>query len=177
MCNQKIWIKRTLSLSKERGVITKKVLLLKYQKQARTASLNMEDALMLLPTALRKLWIYQVLPFIVSRNILPIGNKFLIGDFDGMLIINFFPDLESEIVVWSVDKFIRKLMKKKVSFKELFFQASRNPVRKRNVYKTKLVIQNSATKYYHKFHLRSHKDLEMLILVAPFLLPIKPILQ
>ena len=31
-----------------------------------------KDALMLLPTALRKSWIYQVLHFIVSS---PIGNK------------------------------------------------------------------------------------------------------
>ena len=57
-----------------------------------------------------------------------------------------------------------------------FFQASPNQVRKRKVYKTKVVIQNSATKCYHEFHLRSHKDLEMLILMAPFLLLTKVIL-
>ena len=31
---------------------------------------------MLLPTALRKSWMYEVLLFIVSRDTLPIGNKF-----------------------------------------------------------------------------------------------------
>ena len=34
----------------------------------------------------------------------------------------------------------------------------------------KVVIQNSAIKYYHEFLLRSHKNLEMLILAACFLL-------
>ena len=67
------------------------------------------------------------------------------------------------------------LEKKAVSVKE-FFQAIPNPIRKRKVYKTKVVIENSATKCYHEFHLRSHKDLEMLILVAPFFLETKVIL-
>ena len=67
------------------------------------------------------------------------------------------------------------LEKKAVSVKE-YFQAIRNPVRKRKVYKTKVVMENSATKCYHEFHLRSHKDLEMLILVAPFFLQTKVIL-
>ena len=31
--------------------------------------------LMLLPTALRRPWLYQMLPFIVSHDISPIGNK------------------------------------------------------------------------------------------------------
>ena len=34
-----------------------------------------KDALMLLPTALRKSWIYEVLHFIVSWDTSPIGNK------------------------------------------------------------------------------------------------------
>ena len=73
--NLKIWIKETLSLSKPKGVIIENILLLKYQKQAITSALNVEDALMLLPTALMKSWIYQVLPFNVSRDTSPIGNK------------------------------------------------------------------------------------------------------
>ena len=39
-----------------RVVITENMLLLKYPKQAITAALNGEDALMLLPTASGKLW-------------------------------------------------------------------------------------------------------------------------
>ena len=66
----------TLLLSKARGVITENILLsLKYQKQAITAELNEEGALILLPTAMRRSWIYQVLLFIVSRDISPIGSK------------------------------------------------------------------------------------------------------
>ena len=37
------------------------------------------------------------------------------------------------------------------------------------VYKMKIEIQNSAIKGYHEFHVKSHKDLEMLILAAPTL--------
>ena len=73
VCNQKIWIKETLSLQKAIAVITENVLLLKYQKQAIKTALNWEDTLMLLPSALRKSWIHRVL---VSRNSLPIGIKF-----------------------------------------------------------------------------------------------------
>ena len=54
-CNMEIWIEETLTLLKERGVITENMLLSKYQKQAAAAALNREDALILLPTALRKL--------------------------------------------------------------------------------------------------------------------------
>ena len=42
------------------------------------------------------------------------------------------------------------------SFTVSQFQTSRNPVRKRKVYKTMLVIQNSAIKCYHEFRVRSH---------------------
>ena len=37
--------------------------------------LNGEDALMMLPNALRKSWIYQVLPFMANQNTSSIGNK------------------------------------------------------------------------------------------------------
>ena len=89
VCNLKIWVKEKLSLPKARGVITENILLLKYQKQAITAALNVQynqwniknNILMLLPTALRKLWIYQMLTFIVSRDISPIWNKVLDREF------------------------------------------------------------------------------------------------
>ena len=75
LCNLKIWIKETLSLSKARGVIRENILLLKYQKQAITAALNGQhnqsniknDTVMLLPNALKKSWIYQMLPFILQK--------------------------------------------------------------------------------------------------------------
>ena len=51
------------------------MLSLKYQKHATTGALNGEDALMLLPTASGISWIYQVLPFVVTRDTSPIGNK------------------------------------------------------------------------------------------------------
>ena len=89
VCNLKIWVKEKLSLSKARVVITENILLLIYQKQAITAVLNVQynqwniknNILMLLPTALRKLWIYQMLTFIVSRDISPIWNKVLDREF------------------------------------------------------------------------------------------------
>lgn len=56
-CNLKIWIKKTLSLSKAREVIAENILLLKYQTQVITPALNGTDALILLAIALRKLWI------------------------------------------------------------------------------------------------------------------------
>ena len=65
-------------MSKARGGITDNILLLlKYQKQAITTALNGQynqsnvknNTLMLLPTALRKSWLYQLLAFVVSREI------------------------------------------------------------------------------------------------------------
>ena len=47
-----------------------------------------------------------------------------------------------------------------------FFQASWNPERKREVYKMKVAIKNSAIKSYHEFHLRLHRDLQMQILAT-----------
>ena len=41
----------------------------------------------------------------------------------------------------------------------IFFQTSGNPVRKRKVYKVKVVIQNSVIKGYHEFHVKSQNDL------------------
>ena len=58
----------------------------------------------------------------------------------------------------------------------LIIQAGGSLVRKRKVYKKKVVISNSVIKGCHEFHLRSHKDLEMLKLAAPILLPRKGIL-
>ena len=79
-----------------RGVIRENILSWKYQKQATTAALNGEDALMLLPTALRKSWKYQVLPFL-SVGLFHL-SRILIGNFAGVLILNFVPDWESEIL-------------------------------------------------------------------------------
>ena len=54
---------------------------------------------MLLPTALIKLWIHQVLSFIVNQEISLIRNiKFLIGNFTGVPILNSIPGWQSEIV-------------------------------------------------------------------------------
>ena len=78
--------------------MTENLLILKYEKQAIAAALNREDPFMLLRTALRESWIYQVLLFIVSRDTLPIGNSFLIENFTGALIMNFIPNKESSIV-------------------------------------------------------------------------------
>ena len=81
-----------------REVIIENILFSKYQEQAITAALNGEDALMLMLTALRKSWIYQMLPFIVNRDTLPIENNVPDGDVTGVLKMNFISDEESEIV-------------------------------------------------------------------------------
>ena len=81
-------------------------LLLKYQKQEITAVLNGQynqsniknSTLMLLPTVLRKSWIYQMLPFIVSWSLSPIWNKVPDREFTGVPIMNFIPVWESKIV-------------------------------------------------------------------------------
>ena len=82
-CNLKISVKETLSLSKPRELVRENILLLKYQKQAIAVALNRRynqsdiknNTLMLSSTASRKSWICQMLPFIVSWGISPIGNK------------------------------------------------------------------------------------------------------
>ena len=116
-----------------------------------------------------------------------IGNKFPDREFYWTIDQGFYSRLGiyNYKSVWSADKFYRKLMllrksessleQKLVSLNDIF-QASRNPVRKRKIYKEKIVIQNSAPKCYHELHLRSGKYLEILILAAPFLLLTKIIL-
>ena len=52
----------------------------------------------------------------------------------------------------------------------IFFQASGNPVRKMKVYKLKLGMLNSAIKGYHEFHIRLHKNLELISATPIFLL-------
>ena len=44
---------------KARGAITRNIILLEYQKEAIAGALIGKDALMLLPTALRKSWILE----------------------------------------------------------------------------------------------------------------------
>ena len=131
--------------------------------------------------------IYEVLPFIVSRDISLIGNTVPDQEFYWSAHHEFYTRLGiwNGRSVWSTDRFVRKfiLLHKNESFLEknqfyssIFFQASQNPVRKRKVSKTEVVIQSLAIKCYHEIHLSFHKDLEMLILAAPFLLLIKKIL-
>ena len=95
LCNLNIWIKA-------RGVITENTVLLKDQKQAITAAWNGEDAPMLLPNVLRKLWIYLVISLIVNRDTSPIGIKVSYREFYWSAIRNFIPSWESEIVNESV---------------------------------------------------------------------------
>ena len=136
--NLKIWVKETLLLSKARVVVTENILyphsgyvkidayllqfLPKYKKQATIAELNLEDVLILLPTALKKSWIYQVLCFTVSRDILPIGNKVPDWKFYWSADYKFYNRLEiwNCRSVWSTDKFVRKLilLRKNESFLE-----------------------------------------------------------
>ena len=130
VCNLKIWIKETLLLSKTRVVVTENILslnphsgyvkidsfllqfLFKYKKQATIAALNGENVFMLLPTALKKSFIYQVLLFIVSRETSPIGNKVPDWEFYWSTDDEFYTRLE----IWncrsvcSTDKFGRKLI-------------------------------------------------------------------
>ena len=108
------------------------------------------------------------------------GIKFLIGNFTGVPIVNFIPDWESETVNqsglqtilsknWCCYAKVRAPWEKKtISLKDFF--SSKLKYFKKVVYKEKVVIQNSAIKYYHEFYLRSRKDLEMLILAASFIL-------
>ena len=67
---------------------------------------------MLLPTACKKLWICQVLHFIVSQDISPIGNKVPYREFYWNADHEFYSRLGivKSKPVWSADKFVRKLM-------------------------------------------------------------------
>ena len=70
-----------------------------------------------------------------------------------------------------------EFFREKIDFtEEVFFQVSQNPVRERKVYKTKVMKENSAIKYYREFHVRSDKGSGMLILGTSFLLLTKVIL-
>ena len=112
--------------------------------------------------------IYQMLPFIFSRDISPIGNKVPDREFYWSANYEFYSrfGIWNCKSVWSADRFVRKLIllrknESSLEIKQLYwrlcFQASRNPVRKRKVYKTKVARQNSAIKCYHEFHVRSHR--------------------
>ena len=112
--------------------------------------------------------IYQMLPFIFSRDISPIGNKVPDREFYWSANYEFYSrfGIWNCKSVWPADRFVRKLillrknessLEKKQLYWRLSFQASRNPVRKRKVYKTKVARQNSAIKCYHEFHVRSHR--------------------
>ena len=57
-----------------------------------------------------------------------------------------------------------------------FFQVSGNPLRKRKLYKMKVVIQNSALRGYQEFYVKLQKDLAMLMLAVPIVLLIRVIL-
>ena len=112
---------------------------------------------MLLPTALKKSWIYKVLPFIESRNSSPM-NKVPDREFYWSAYHEFYTRLGiwNCRSVWSTDKFMRKLillrenessLEKKQFYWKIFFQASRNPARKRKVSKTEVMLQSLAIKW------------------------------
>ena len=67
---------------------------------------------MLLPTALRKSCIYQILSFIVSRDISPIRNKVLDREFCWSVNDEIYSRLKiwNCTLVWSADKFVWKLI-------------------------------------------------------------------
>ena len=50
----------------------------------------------------------------------------------------------------------------------MLLRKNESSLEKKTVYKVKVVMQNSANKCYHEFHVRSHKDFEILTLAAPF---------
>ena len=106
-----------------------------------------------------------------------IRNKTPDGNFIRVSIMNFIPDWESDIVNWAgmqinLSQNWYYYAKNKISFffKKYSFQASKNPLRKKKVYKMKVMIWNSAIKGYHELHVRSHKYFEMLTLTTSILL-------
>ena len=116
---------------------------------------------MLLPIVLRKSWTYQVLPFIVSRENSPIGNKIPDREFYWSDNLEFYSGLSiwNSKSTWSTRKLmpLRKIEssseKKALCHRKiLFFQTSENSVRKRKVYKMKVVMLNPAIKGYYKFY-------------------------
>ena len=112
--------------------------------------------------------IYQMLPFIFSRYISPIGNKVPDREFYWSANYEFYSrfGIWNCKSVWSADRFVRKLIllgknessleKKAASLKDFFSSKSKSS-KKREVYKTKVARQNSAIKCYHEFHVRSHR--------------------
>lgn len=60
-------------------------------------------------------------------------------------------------------------LKKKILLQNIFL-AGGNLVNKRKVYTMKIIILNSATEGYHKFHVRPYKDLKIPVLVTSILL-------
>ena len=86
--------------------------LLKYPEQAIRPALDGKVGLKLLTTVWRESWIYQVLPFIDSRDTSPVGNKvsdwkfFWSADHDFYTILRIW----NHKSVWSTDKFVRKLI-------------------------------------------------------------------
>ena len=108
-------------------------------------------------SSLRKLCIYQMLPFIVRGSISLIWNKVPDREFYWSANHEFYSKLAISICkpVWSTDKLFRTLihcakMRALLKKTKIFFQATWNPLRKRKVYKTKVVIQNSDIKWYHE---------------------------
>ena len=136
---------------------------------------------MLLPTVSGKSWICQVLLFIFSRDTSPIGNKTPDREFHWSTAHEFCSCLR----IWncksacSAGKFVRKLvllreikgsLEKIVTPKGIFSREWKSSKKKQSlVYKMHGDIQNSAIKDRHEFHVKTHKDLEMLILPTPIL--------
>ena len=65
---------------------------------------------MLSSAASRKSWICQVLPLLSVGTLQVSEKKFLIRNFTEVLVMNFIPDWESEIISQYKDKLVRKLM-------------------------------------------------------------------
>ena len=70
------------------------------------------NILILLPTTLRKSCIYQILPFIINRDISSIGNKVPDREFYWSVDHEFYSRLGiwNCKSAWSAEKFLRKLM-------------------------------------------------------------------
>ena len=104
VCNLKVWIKETLSLSKVRGVIAENII--KTSKKAIAAALNGQYN----QSNIKKQYSQQNLQpwencgctkfcFLLSFRIFHwLWIMFLIRNFTGVLIVNFIPDWESETV-------------------------------------------------------------------------------
>ena len=138
---------------------------------------------MLLPSTLKKCWIYQVLSFILSRDTSSIENKVPDWEFYWSAHHEFYTRLRiwNFRSVWSTEKLIslsqnENSSEKKNSFNEISFSRESKCSKKKKISKMEIVIQSLAIKCYYEFHLSSHKDLEMLILAATFLFLIKTIL-